>query len=152
MAHIFLRNSLLDLSALGVSTIPVCGYDRKFYGRNLYASDSSVSRTVKEKDRIRDDTGTGRIPCVYGIRVGVEAQRLAARLFRIGLKVAQNILRNTFGMELVELPTRAAAHDSTAGQDKKSQVKAGTQNGEHAIEPQMATGHKQKGACHTYFV
>ena len=64
---------------------------------------------------------------------------------------AQSILRNTFGMELVELPTRAAAHDATAGQDKKSQDKAGTQNGEHAGERQTVTGLKKKGAYHVPF-
>jgi hypothetical protein len=61
------------------------------------------------------------------------------------------VLCNTFGMELVELPTRAAAHDSTAGQDK-SQEKAGTQNGEHAGERQMVTGLKMKGARHAFFL
>ena len=49
---------------------------------------------------------------------GVEAQGLAvpARRFEFVLKEAQNILRFTFDMELVEMPTRAAAHDTTAGQ------------------------------------
>ena len=48
-------------------------------------------------------------------------------------------------MELVELPTRAAAHDSTAGQSK-SPVNAGTLNGVHVVKPQMATELKNKGA------
>ena len=56
---------------------------------------------------------------------------------------AQVILCNTFGMELVELPTLAAAHDAsgaaTAGQDK-NQDKAGTQKGEHAGERQTVPG------------
>ena len=69
--------------------------------------------------------------------------------FKLVFNEAQTILRNTFGMELVELPTRAAAHDATVGQDK-IQDKAGTQNGEHAGERQMATGLKKKGACHIY--
>ncbi|KAH9054702.1 MAGE-domain-containing protein [Lactarius vividus] len=56
---------------------------------------------------------------------------------------AQSILRNTFGMELVELPTRAATHDASAGQDR-SQDKAGTQNGENAGERQKVTGLKKK--------
>ncbi|KAH9014476.1 MAGE-domain-containing protein [Lactarius hengduanensis] len=56
---------------------------------------------------------------------------------------AQSILRNTFGMELVELPTRAATHDATAGQDR-GQDKAGTQNGENAGERQKVTGLKKK--------
>lgn len=50
--------------------------------------------------------------------------------------------RDTSGIELVELSTRAAAHDTTGGaavgQDKK-QDKARTQNGEHAGERQMVT-------------
>ncbi|KAH9987059.1 MAGE family-domain-containing protein [Russula vinacea] len=42
--------------------------------------------------------------------------------FKAVFEEAQNILRGTFGMELVELPTRAAAHDPTG-------EKVGTQNG-----------------------
>ena len=70
--------------------------------------------------------------------------------FKAVFQEAQIILSNTFGMELVELPTRAAAHDATAGQDR-SQDKAGTQNGEHPGERQMVTGLKKKGACHSHF-
>ena len=66
--------------------------------------------------------------------------------FKTVMYEAQIILRNTFGMELVELPTRAAAHDASgAGQDK-NQDKAGTQNGENAGERQTVTGLKKKGA------
>ena len=54
----------------------------------------------------------------------------------------QDLLHNTFGMELVELPTRAAAHDAsgaaTADQDT-NQENAGTQNGENAGERQTVT-------------
>ncbi|KAI9432402.1 MAGE-domain-containing protein [Lactarius indigo] len=63
--------------------------------------------------------------------------------FKAVFNEAQSILRNTFGMELVELPTRAATHDAAAGQDR-SQDKAGTQNGENAGERQKVTGLKKK--------
>jgi hypothetical protein len=70
--------------------------------------------------------------------------------FKAVFQEVQTILHTTFGMELVELPTCAAAHDATAGQDK-GQDKAGTQNGEHTGDQQMATGLKKKGACHAFF-
>ncbi|KAF8272190.1 MAGE family-domain-containing protein [Lactarius quietus] len=61
--------------------------------------------------------------------------------FKAVIYEAQNILRDTFGMELAELPTRAAAHDpSGAGQDKTQDK----QNGEHAGERQKVTGLKKK--------
>jgi hypothetical protein len=53
-------------------------------------------------------------------------------------------------MELVEPPTRAAAHDASgagAGGQDKDQDKVGTQIGEHAGERQTVTGLKKKGAC-----
>ncbi|KAF8465443.1 MAGE-domain-containing protein [Russula ochroleuca] len=48
--------------------------------------------------------------------------------FKTVFEEAQNILRGMFGMELVELPTRAAAHDSAGGGTGRGE-KAGTQNG-----------------------
>jgi hypothetical protein len=76
--------------------------------------------------------------------------------FRPVFEEAQNILRATFGMELVELPTRAAAHDvpggtgggGATGKDK-AREKAGTQNGEEAGDRQTVTGLKKKGAVPT---
>jgi hypothetical protein len=66
---------------------------------------------------------------------------------------AQNILRVTFGMELVELPTRAATLD-TAGDGMgrgKTQEKAATQNGgegeDNAGGRQAVTGLKKKGTA-----
>lgn len=73
--------------------------------------------------------------------------------FKAVMHEAQIILRDTFGMELVELPTRAAAHDASSGataDQDKNQDKAGTQNGEHAGERQTVTGLKKKGACHAF--
>lgn len=71
--------------------------------------------------------------------------------FKAVFEEAQNILRGTFGMELVELPTRAAAHD-TAGDGMgggKTQEKAGTQNGveggDNAGGRQAVTGLRKKG-------
>ena len=65
------------------------------------------------------------------------------------------ILRSTFGMELVELPTRTAAREASgagpAGQDE-NQDKTGTQNGENTGEWQTVTGLKKKGALfHAFF-
>ncbi|KAA1473317.1 MAGE-domain-containing protein [Dentipellis sp. KUC8613] len=66
---------------------------------------------------------------------------------------AQGILRDTFAMELVELPTRAAAQDLAAGKEaekEKEKNKKGTQaNGDangHA-EKQSVTGLKKKKAA-----
>ena len=73
--------------------------------------------------------------------------------FKAVFDEAQKILRATFGMELVELPTRAATHDTatadsgTTGRDRTQQEKAGTQNGdEGAGDRQAVTGLKKKGA------
>jgi hypothetical protein len=79
---------------------------------------------------------------------GMGSQRGA---FKAVFEEAQNILRGTIGMELVELPTRAAAHD-TAGDGTgrgKAQEKAGTQNGsegeDNAGGRQALTGLRKKG-------
>jgi hypothetical protein len=71
--------------------------------------------------------------------------------FKAVFEEAQNILRVTFGMELVELPTRAATHD-TAGDGtgrSKTQEKAGTQNGGEGEDNtggrQAVTGLRKKG-------
>jgi len=52
--------------------------------------------------------------------------------FKAVFEEAQKILRATFGMELVELPTRAATHDTAGGATgkDKTQEKAATQNGD----------------------
>jgi hypothetical protein len=70
--------------------------------------------------------------------------------FKAVFEAAQNILRGTFGMELVELPTRAAAQDPGGGTGRgKTQEKAGTQNGgeeeDGAGNRQAVTGLKKKG-------
>ncbi|TFY72084.1 hypothetical protein EVG20_g934 [Dentipellis fragilis] len=64
---------------------------------------------------------------------------------------AQGILRDTFGMELVELPTRAAAQDIAAGKEaeKEKNKKASQTNGDangHA-DKQTVTGLKKKKAA-----
>lgn len=71
--------------------------------------------------------------------------------FKTVFEEAQKILRGTFGMELIELPTRAATHD-TAGSGTgrgKTQEKAGTQNGagedDTAGGRQAVTGLRKKG-------
>jgi melanoma-associated antigen len=73
--------------------------------------------------------------------------------FKAVFDEAQIILRATFGMELVELPTRAATHDTVAtdgaamGRDKTQQEKARTQNGDEGSgDRQAVTGLKKKGA------
>ena len=73
-------------------------------------------------------------------------------VFKAVFDEAQNILRGTFGMELVELPTRGATHDTaaaaggTTGRDKTQKEKKGTQNGnEGAGDRQAVTGLKKKG-------
>ena len=74
--------------------------------------------------------------------------------FKAVFEEAQNILRGTFGMELVELPTRAAVHDPTGGGTGtgKTQEKAGTQNGgeggDGAGGRQAVTGLRKKGTVH----
>jgi hypothetical protein len=75
-------------------------------------------------------------------------------VFKVVFDEAQKILRGTFGMELVELPTRAATHDTVAaaggasGRDRTQQEKAGTQNGdEGAGDRQTVTGLKKKGVA-----
>ncbi|KAI9461517.1 MAGE-domain-containing protein [Russula earlei] len=68
--------------------------------------------------------------------------------FKAVFEEAQTILRGTFGMELVELATRAATHDSVSGSTGKSkaQEKAVTQDGgEGAGDRQGVTGFKKKG-------
>jgi hypothetical protein len=70
--------------------------------------------------------------------------------FKAVFEEAQNILRGTIGMELVELPTRAAAHDAGDGTGRgKTQEKAGTQNGgegeDNAGGRQAVTGLRKKG-------
>ena len=69
--------------------------------------------------------------------------------FKTVFEEAQSILRSTFGMELVELPTRAAAHDAAGGPTGKE--KAGTQNGEEGGDRQAVTGLKKKGAVPSPF-
>lgn len=71
--------------------------------------------------------------------------------FKAVFDEAQNVLRGTFGMELIELPTRTATHD-TAGNGTgrgKAQEKAGTQNGAEedgiAGDRQAVTGLRKKG-------
>lgn len=71
--------------------------------------------------------------------------------FKTVFDEAQNVLRGTFGMELIELPTRNAAHD-TGGSGTgrgKAQEKAGTQNGaeegDTAGGRQAVTGLRKKG-------
>jgi hypothetical protein len=68
--------------------------------------------------------------------------------FKTVFEEAQNILRGMFGMELVELPTRAAAHDSAGGGTGRGE-KAGTQNGgegeDGAGGRQAVTGLRKKG-------
>ena len=69
--------------------------------------------------------------------------------FKAVFEEAQKILRATFGMELVELPTRAATHDTAGGATgkDKTQEKAATQNGDGgAGDRQAVTGLKKKGA------
>ena len=69
--------------------------------------------------------------------------------FKVVFEEAQKILRVTFGMELVELPTRAATHDTAGGATgkDKTQEKAATQNGDGgAGDRQAVTGLKKKGA------
>lgn len=72
--------------------------------------------------------------------------------FKTVFEEAQKILRGTFGMELVELPSRTATHDTAGGatgRDKPPQEKAGTQNGdEGAGDRQAVTGLKKKGAVY----
>lgn len=71
--------------------------------------------------------------------------------FKTVFEEAQKILRGTFGMELVELPTRTATHDTAGGATgkDKTQEKAGTQNGdEGAGDRQAVTGLRKKGAVH----
>jgi len=65
--------------------------------------------------------------------------------FKVVFEEAQTILRGTFGMELVELATRAATHDSAgAGRDKAGTQ---TQEGEEgAGDRQGITGLRKKGA------
>jgi hypothetical protein len=66
--------------------------------------------------------------------------------FKAVFDEAQNILRGTFGMELVELPTRAATHDTAAAAGGAA-GKDRTQNGdEGAGDRQAVTGLKKKGA------
>ena len=71
--------------------------------------------------------------------------------FKAVFDEAQEILRGTFGMELIELPTRAATHDTSGnGTGRgKTQEKAGTQNGaeegDAAGGRQAVTGLKKKG-------
>jgi len=71
--------------------------------------------------------------------------------FKAVFDEAQKVLRGTFGMELIELPTRAATHD-TAGSGTgrgKTQEKAGTQNGAEEDDTaggrQAVTGLRKKG-------
>ncbi|TFY73507.1 hypothetical protein EWM64_g10505, partial [Hericium alpestre] len=66
---------------------------------------------------------------------------------------AQDILRETFGMELAELPTRAAMQDINAGKDDKdknknpSQSQANGSTNGHAEGRQTVTGLKKKKAA-----
>jgi hypothetical protein len=65
--------------------------------------------------------------------------------FKSVFEEAQKVLRGTFGMELIELPTRAASGTGRG----KTQEKAGTQNGagedEAAGGRQAVTGLRKKG-------
>jgi melanoma-associated antigen len=66
--------------------------------------------------------------------------------FKAVFDEAQKILRGTFGMELVELPTRAATHETAAAAGGATD-KDRTQNGEEgAGDRQTITGLKKKGA------
>ena len=57
---------------------------------------------------------------------------VAARRVQSGVRRGSKILRVTFGMELVELQTRAATHDTAGGATGKDKTheKAATQNGD----------------------
>jgi len=71
--------------------------------------------------------------------------------FKDVFEEAQKILRGTFGMELVELPTRTATHDTAGGATgkNKTQEKAVTQNGdEGAGARQAVTGLRKKGVVY----
>ncbi len=71
--------------------------------------------------------------------------------FKTVFDEAQKILRATFGMELVELPTRAATHDTSGGGTSrgKAQEKAGTRKGAEEDDTaggrQTVTGLRKKG-------
>jgi MAGE family len=66
--------------------------------------------------------------------------------FKAVFEEAQSILRSTFGMELVELPTRAATHDMTAGGSSMTNKEtADTQNAKEGGDRQAVTGLKKKG-------
>ncbi|KAI0052835.1 MAGE-domain-containing protein [Auriscalpium vulgare] len=70
--------------------------------------------------------------------------------FKAVFDAAQRILREKFGMELVELQTRAAAQETAAGAEKdKGKGKRGTQKNGEADAPedgrQTVTGLKKKG-------
>jgi melanoma-associated antigen len=64
--------------------------------------------------------------------------------FKVVFEEAQSILRRTFGMELVELPTRAATQQEKDHQERRG---AGTQNGDDGGDRQAVTGLKKKGTC-----
>lgn len=121
---------------------------------------SQLNPTLHEQDLKKRATDLVRLALFH------EQRRMPLRRDEISKKVlgsqrgafktvfdeAQNILRGTFGMELVELPTRAAAHD-TAGDGAvrgKTQQKAGTQNGGEGEDGagggrQAVTGLRKKG-------
>jgi melanoma-associated antigen len=70
--------------------------------------------------------------------------------FKAVFEEAQSILRSTFGMELVELPTRAATHDITAGggsttNKERAPGTTETQNTREGGDRQAITGLKKKG-------
>jgi hypothetical protein len=71
--------------------------------------------------------------------------------FKTVFEEAQKILRGTFGMELVELPTRTATHDAAGGATgkDKTQEKAVTQNGDEGTgDRQAVTGLRKKGVVY----
>ncbi|KAI0064965.1 MAGE-domain-containing protein [Artomyces pyxidatus] len=73
--------------------------------------------------------------------------------FKVVFEMAQGILREVFGMELVELQTRAAAHESATGAEKekakskKSSQQNGDANGEGDESRQTVTGMKKKAVA-----
>jgi melanoma-associated antigen len=63
--------------------------------------------------------------------------------FKAVFEEAQSILRRTFGMELVELPTRAATQQEKDHQERRAV--GATQNGDDGGDRQAVTGLKKKG-------
>ena len=92
--------------------------------------------------------------------MGSQQQQRGGGAFKAVFEQAQSILRATFGMELVELPTRGTAMQQHDAVDKvqerartQTQTQAQMQNGEEgggggggAGDRQAVTGLKKKGA------